>query len=59
MRCSLDRDEDMMLTGTRHPFLFKYKVGFNNDGLIKVLDVHAYANGGCSSDISIPVSKIY
>lgn len=54
----LDRDEDMMITGTRHPFLFKYKVGFSNDGLIKVLEVHVYANAGCSWDLSGPVSLI-
>lgn len=29
VRCMLDRDEDMMSTGTRHPFLTKYKVIFN------------------------------
>ena len=28
MRCMLDRDEDMMSTGTRHPFLANYKVIF-------------------------------
>ena len=26
VRCMFDRDEDMMSTGTRHPFLAKYKV---------------------------------
>lgn len=26
IRCMLDRDEDMMITGTRHPFLGHYKV---------------------------------
>ena len=26
VRCMLDRDEDMMSTGTRHPFSAKYKV---------------------------------
>ncbi|XP_014214853.1 xanthine dehydrogenase-like [Copidosoma floridanum] len=54
VRCMLDRDEDMVMTGTRHPFLFKYKVGFTNDGLIKALEIHVYANGGCSMDLSIP-----
>lgn len=28
IRCMLDRDEDMMMTGTRHPFLHKYKKFF-------------------------------
>ena len=26
LRCALERDEDMTMTGTRHPFLGKYKV---------------------------------
>lgn len=26
VRCMLDRDEDMLITGGRHPFLAKYKV---------------------------------
>lgn len=56
VRCMLDRDEDMMITGTRHPFLFKYKVGFSNEGLIKALEVNIYANVGCSWDLSGPVS---
>ncbi|KAL0116975.1 hypothetical protein PUN28_010089 [Cardiocondyla obscurior] len=75
VRCMLDRDEDMMITGTRHPFLFKYKVGFDNNGLIKVARVHIYNNAGYSRDLStsileramfhfensyrIPVSDIY
>lgn len=52
----LDRDEDMMTTGTRHPFLFKYKVGFTNEGLMTVLEINVYANAGCSLDLSGPVS---
>ena len=48
----LDRDEDMMTSGGRHPFLFKYKVGFNNDGLLKAMEVHIYNNGGYSLDLS-------
>lgn len=27
VRCMLDRDEDMLITGGRHPFYGKYKVG--------------------------------
>lgn len=56
VRCMLDRDEDMMVSGTRHPFLFRYKVGFNNDGLIKVAAVHIYNNAGYSHDLSVAVS---
>ena len=28
VRCMLERDEDMMMMGTRHPFLGKYKVTY-------------------------------
>ncbi|XP_020282076.1 xanthine dehydrogenase [Pseudomyrmex gracilis] len=55
VRCMLDRDEDMMISGTRHPFLFKYKVGFNSDGLIKVAKVNIYNNAGYSHDLSVAV----
>ena len=39
VRVMLDRDEDMLMTGHRNPFMAKYKVGFNKDGIIKAVDV--------------------
>ena len=53
----LDRDEDMMLTGYRHPFLAKYKVGFNKDGLVQAVDMDLFANAGWSADLSIYVTR--
>ena len=32
VRVRLNRDQDMMLTGHRHPFLARFKVGFDSDG---------------------------
>ncbi|XP_037944035.1 xanthine dehydrogenase-like [Teleopsis dalmanni] len=55
VRCMLDRDEDMMITGTRHPFLFKYKIGFTNEGLITACYIECYANAGWSMDVSFGV----
>jgi len=52
VRMSLDRDEDMMISGGRHPFLGKWKIGFNKDGKIIALDLHLYSNGGYSMDLS-------
>ncbi|XP_051157348.1 xanthine dehydrogenase-like [Leptopilina boulardi] len=52
VRCMLDRSEDMMMTGNRHPFLHKYKIGFDNSGLIKVVEVEMYLNAGCTLDVS-------
>uniref|UniRef100_A0A7M4ERC2 Aldehyde oxidase-like n=1 Tax=Crocodylus porosus TaxID=8502 RepID=A0A7M4ERC2_CROPO len=53
VRCILDRGDDMLITGGRHPFLGKYRVGFMNDGRIIALDVRYYSNGGCTPDESI------
>lgn len=53
----LDRDEDMMITGTRHPYLFKYKIGFTNEGMLQALDIKVYANAGNTIDLSGPVSN--
>ncbi|KAH8273140.1 hypothetical protein KR018_006412 [Drosophila ironensis] len=55
VRCMLDRDEDMLITGTRHPFLFKYKVGFTKEGLITACDIECYNNAGWSMDLSFSV----
>ncbi|KAK7505488.1 hypothetical protein BaRGS_00003233, partial [Batillaria attramentaria] len=55
VRCALERDEDMMMTGTRHPFLEKYKIGFSSDGKILAYDVMYYSNAGCSIDLSFAV----
>ena len=54
---TLDRDEDMAMTGTRHPFLGKYKVGFNKNGQITALQVDLYSNAGWSHDFSLFVMR--
>uniref|UniRef100_A0A8C8VRY5 xanthine dehydrogenase n=1 Tax=Peromyscus maniculatus bairdii TaxID=230844 RepID=A0A8C8VRY5_PERMB len=51
-RCILERGEDMLITGGRHPYLGKYKAGFMNDGRILALDLEHYCNGGHSLDES-------
>nr|XP_046237719.1 xanthine dehydrogenase/oxidase isoform X2 [Scatophagus argus] len=55
VRCMLDRDEDMLVTGGRHPFYGKYKVGFLNSGKVVALDVSYYSNTGNSMDLSLSV----
>lgn len=57
IRCMLDRDEDMMLCGQRHPFLGKYRVGFNSEGKILALEVALFSNAGYSADLSIAVME--
>ncbi|XP_061287995.1 xanthine dehydrogenase/oxidase isoform X2 [Bos javanicus] len=52
VRCMLDRNEDMLITGGRHPFLARYKVGFMKTGTIVALEVDHYSNAGNSRDLS-------
>ncbi|HEY6563349.1 MAG TPA: molybdopterin cofactor-binding domain-containing protein, partial [Pirellulaceae bacterium] len=51
-RIVLGRDDDMAITGKRHPFLARYRVGYSRAGAITALDLDLFANGGCSTDLS-------
>ncbi|KAM1696137.1 hypothetical protein ACFXTN_027695 [Malus domestica] len=55
VKITLDRDTDMMITGQRHSFLGKYKVGFTNEGKVLALDLEIYNNAGNSLDLSLPI----
>lgn len=56
VRCMLDRDEDMILTGNRHPFYFKYKIAVRNNGKIDGAIIQMYSNGGYCYDLSAAVN---
>ena len=51
----LDRDADMAMTGKRHDFAVDYKVGYEPNGRIRVVDIDFDARCGCSADVSIGV----
>ncbi|KKK24499.1 hypothetical protein ARAM_002345 [Aspergillus rambellii] len=55
VRIMLNRDEDMMTSGQRHPIQCRWKVGFTGDGKLMVLDADAYNNAGYSVDMSCAV----
>ncbi|XP_044734531.1 xanthine dehydrogenase isoform X2 [Chrysoperla carnea] len=55
VRCMLDRDEDMLITGGRHPFYFKYKIGFTKEGKLIACECEIYNNAGYSFDLSTSV----
>eukprot|EP01128_Nolandella_sp_AFSM9_P010357 TRINITY_DN7138_c0_g1_i1.p1 TRINITY_DN7138_c0_g1~~TRINITY_DN7138_c0_g1_i1.p1 ORF type:complete len:1292 (-),score=300.19 TRINITY_DN7138_c0_g1_i1:42-3917(-) len=57
VRLALDRDDDMLMTGGRHAFLGKYKVGFNKDGKLQALDLKLYNQAGYSFDLSKAVME--
>jgi xanthine dehydrogenase large subunit len=46
------RDLDMRVTGKRHPYLSRYKVGFTSDGRIEALALDLYSDAGCATDLS-------
>ena len=56
VRVRLNRDQDMMITGKRHPFLGKFRVGFDSNGLLQAAQVDLFANGGWSLDLSRAIS---
>ncbi|XP_039553924.1 aldehyde oxidase isoform X2 [Passer montanus] len=58
VRLILSREDDMVITGGRHPFMAKYKVGFMNDGRITAVDAKYYVNGGCTPDDSVLIREI-
>ncbi len=55
VRCQLNRDEDMITSGQRHPFLARWKVGVNKDGKLQALDADVFCNAGWSQDLSAAV----
>ena len=56
VRVRVNRDLDMMITGKRHPFLAKFKVGYNADGDLLAAKIELISNGGWSLDLSLPVT---
>ncbi|HWI79308.1 MAG TPA: xanthine dehydrogenase molybdopterin binding subunit [Ramlibacter sp.] len=56
VKLRLDRDDDFMITGKRHPFAYDYIVGFDDSGLITALKLTMLANCGFSADLSGPVA---
>ncbi len=55
VRIKLSRGLDMQMTGKRHPFLARYEVGFDSEGMLLALQIKLIADGGWSCDLSPPV----
>jgi xanthine dehydrogenase molybdopterin binding subunit len=52
VRVRLNRDQDMSITGKRHPFMAKFSAGFDSEGLLNAAKVDIYSNAGWSLDLS-------
>ncbi len=55
IKLRLDRDDDFVVTGKRHPFAYEWDVGFDDTGRITALKLQMAANCGFSADLSGPV----
>lgn len=51
----LTRDEDMKITGKRHPFLSDWTIGYNSKGEITAYEITLLANGGAYADLSVAI----
>lgn len=56
VKLRLDRDDDFMVTGKRHPFAYEYDVGFDETGRLSGLKLMMAVNCGFSADLSGPVA---
>jgi xanthine dehydrogenase large subunit len=52
VKLRLPREIDMIATGKRHPFLYRYTVGFDDDGRVLALDAMLAADAGWSLDLT-------
>jgi xanthine dehydrogenase large subunit len=52
VKLRLPRQQDMMVTGKRHPFENQFEVGFTADGMIEAVKHHINGNCGHSADLS-------
>ncbi|RJQ76643.1 xanthine dehydrogenase molybdopterin binding subunit [Pseudonocardiaceae bacterium YIM PH 21723] len=55
VRVRLSRLQDMTMSGKRHGFHSRWRVGFDAEGRLQALDATLTADGGWSLDLSAPV----
>ena len=56
-RLVLSKDDDMRMTGKRHPFKNFYEVGFSKDGEITALKANLYSDAGAYADLSSSIME--
>ena len=52
VKLRLPRTEDMIMTGKRHPFANRYRLGIDDSGLLLGAEITVTGNCGCSPDLS-------
>ncbi|MDQ4082324.1 MAG: molybdopterin-dependent oxidoreductase, partial [Actinomycetota bacterium] len=58
VRLVLDRNTDMTMIGTRHPYLGKYWLSADASGRIEKWRTDFWSNGGSTYDVTFPVSDL-
>ena len=53
----LSREEDLMMTGKRHPYDMDFKIGLDDDLKIVYYEVDFYQNAGSAADLSPAISE--
>jgi xanthine dehydrogenase large subunit len=56
VRVRWNRDQDMTITGKRHPFYARFDVGYEPDGRIAAVRAELVSDGGWSLDLSTAVT---
>ena len=56
VRVRWNRDQDMMITGKRHPFYARFDVGYEPDGKVVAVRAELVSDGGWSLDLSTAVT---
>ncbi|MCP5050870.1 MAG: molybdopterin-dependent oxidoreductase, partial [bacterium] len=51
----LNRHEDMVMTGKRHPYSSDFKLGLKKDGTMVAYEVTYYQNSGAAADLSTAI----
>ncbi|MBM4169559.1 MAG: xanthine dehydrogenase molybdopterin binding subunit [Ignavibacteria bacterium] len=57
VKIRLFRDDDMIMTGKRHRFLVRYKVGFDDNGKLEALKVELNSDAGAATDLSFAIME--
>jgi xanthine dehydrogenase large subunit len=55
VKLTLDRHEDMAMTGKRHPYSSDFKLGLKADGTMIAYEVMFYQNSGAAADLSTAI----
>ncbi len=55
VKIKLNRDEDMRLTGKRHPYDADFKIGLDRTGKILAYQVEFFQNAGAVADLSLAI----